>query len=65
MYEKVLEKLVFDECFAQVADHRGPDDSTWLIKERNNASTAEITQVCEANREIKRSQHNEMHDVNE
>ena len=34
VYEKALEKLVVDECFAQVVDYRGPNDSTWLRKQK-------------------------------
>ena len=32
--EKALEKLVGDEYFVQVFDHRAPNDSTWLSRQK-------------------------------
>ena len=32
--EKAVEKLVCDEYFVQVVDHRGPNGSTWLSKQK-------------------------------
>ena len=42
VYEKAFEKLVGDECFAQVAGHRGPCGSTWLAQRRKTYATMQL-----------------------
>ena len=74
VYEKALEKLVFDECFAQVVDHRGPNDSTWRSKQKTQGVAIHLQvnalcQICETHRKMESSQnnkmHTEMHEVND
>ena len=42
VYEKALEKLVYDEYFAQVVDHRGPNDSTWLSRQKTQGAAIHL-----------------------